>query len=153
MIPLEQANAREMTRMEINHPIIMIARLRTARKSDESQNQDEDTRMVIYSKDFYLNTPMGQKEYLRQDKDKKEEESKNEEEEELNESGEYENCLNEELNESDDYKNGPKEELNESGDNENYPEEEFNDHDNQGQDNNHYHNNECRYQPQENYQN
>ena len=64
-IPLKQANAREMTRMGINHLMIMIAGLRTAQKSDDSQNQDEDTIMTIDLKDFYINTPMGQKEYTR----------------------------------------------------------------------------------------
>ena len=69
-IPLEQANAREMMRIEINHPMITIARLRTARKSDESQNEDEDSN---------------------KNKDKKKEENKDEEKEELDKSSDYKN--------------------------------------------------------------
>ena len=70
MIPLKQANAREMRRTDINHLMIMISRLRTARKSDESQNEDKDTN---------------------ENKDKKEEENKDEEKEELDKSSDYKN--------------------------------------------------------------
>ena len=58
------------------HPMAIMARLRTAQKSDESQNQGKDTLMTVDLKDFYVNTPMDE----------------NEEEEKLDENGDCENC-------------------------------------------------------------
>ena len=58
MLKLEEAPERRYAVINYCHPMAMIARLRTAQRSDESHNEDKDTFMTIDLKDFYLNTQM-----------------------------------------------------------------------------------------------
>ena len=76
MLKLEEAPERRYTVINYCHPMAIMARLRTAQKSDESQNQGKDTLMTVDLKDFYVNTPMDE----------------NEEEEKLDENGDCKNC-------------------------------------------------------------
>ena len=87
MMKLEEAPEGRYTVIICCHPMAMIARLRTAQRSDESQNEDKDTFMTIDLKDFYLNTSMGRNE---NEEEKKLDE--NEEEEKLDNNGDYKNC-------------------------------------------------------------
>jgi len=71
MLKLEEAPERRYAVINHCHLMAIMARLRTAQKSDESQNQGKDTLMTVDLKDFYVNTPMNE----------------NEEEEKLDENG------------------------------------------------------------------